>query len=45
MRIDVSGWILSLTHSWTLVFQVAAGVYLFGMVFYLLFANSKRLFD
>jgi MFS family permease len=43
--INVSGWILSLTHSWTLVFQVAAGVYLFGAVFYLLFASSKRRFD
>ena len=41
----VSGLILSATHSWTLVFQVAAGIYLFGMVFYLLFASSKRLFD
>jgi len=41
----VSGLILELTHSWTLVFQVAAGIYLFGMVFYLIFASSKRLFD
>ena len=41
----VSGLILNLTHSWTLVFQVAAGIYLFGMVFYLIFASSKRLFD
>jgi ACS family sodium-dependent inorganic phosphate cotransporter len=41
----VSGLILNATHSWTLVFQVAAGIYLFGMVFYLLFASSKRLFD
>lgn len=41
----VSGLILELTNSWTLVFQVAAGVYLFGMVFYLIFASSKRLFD
>ncbi|HTK97442.1 MAG TPA: ACS family MFS transporter [Pseudomonadales bacterium] len=41
----ISGLILNLTHSWTLVFQVAAGIYLFGMVFYLIFASSKRLFD
>ncbi len=41
----VSGLILNATHSWTLVFQVAAGIYLFGAVFYLLFANSRRLFD
>jgi MFS family permease len=41
----VSGLILNYTQSWTLVFQVAAGIYLFGMVFYLIFASSKRLFD
>ena len=41
----VSGLILSYTNSWTLVFQVAAGIYLFGMVFYLIFASGKRLFD
>ena len=41
----VSGLILSYTNSWTLVFQVAAGIYLFGMVFYLMFASGKRLFD
>src|SRR5262249_15705925 len=42
---NVSGWILAVLHWGTLVFQVAAGVYVFGMVFYLLFASSKRLFD
>jgi ACS family sodium-dependent inorganic phosphate cotransporter len=41
----VSGLILAATGSWTLVFQVAAGIYLFGMVFYLIFASSKRLYD
>jgi MFS family permease len=41
----ISGLILNYTQSWTLVFQVAAGIYLFGMVFYLIFASSKRLFD
>jgi ACS family sodium-dependent inorganic phosphate cotransporter len=41
----VSGLILNYTQSWTLVFQVAAGIYLLGMVFYLIFASSKRLFD
>ena len=41
----VSGLILSATGSWTLVFQVAAGIYLFGMVFYLIFASSKRLYE
>ena len=40
-----SGLILQWTHSWTLVFQVAAGVYLFGMVFYLIFASGERIYD
>jgi ACS family sodium-dependent inorganic phosphate cotransporter len=39
----VSGLILELTGSWALVFQVAAGVTLFGMVFYLLFASGKKI--
>ncbi len=43
--VAVSGFILARTGSWALVFQTAAGVYLFGMVFYLLFASGKRLFD
>ena len=43
--IYVSGLILSATGSWTLVFQVAAGIYLFGMIFYLIFASSKRLYE
>ncbi len=41
----VSGLILEWANSWALVFQVAAAVYLFGLVFYLLFASGKRLFD
>lgn len=41
----ISGLILGWTGSWTLVFQVAAGVYFFGLVFYLLFASGERLFD
>jgi MFS transporter, ACS family, solute carrier family 17 (sodium-dependent inorganic phosphate cotransporter), other len=41
----VSGLILELTGSWALVFQVAAGLALFGLVFFLLFASGKRLFD
>ncbi len=39
----VSGVILELTGSWALVFQVAAGVNLFGLVFYLTFASGRRL--
>ena len=41
----VSGLRLELTGSWALVFQVAAGVTLFGLVFYLLFSSSEKIFD
>ncbi len=41
----VTGLILELTGSWALVFQVAAGVTLFGLLFYLLFATGRKLFD
>ncbi|MCZ6618699.1 MAG: ACS family MFS transporter [Gammaproteobacteria bacterium] len=41
----VSGRILEATGSWALVFQVAAGVTLFGLVFYLMFSSSKQIFD
>ncbi len=41
----VSGLILEMTGSWALVFQLTAGVTLFGMVFFLLFASGKRQFD
>ena len=41
----VSGLILEATGSWALVFQVASGVTLFGLVFFLLFSSGKRLFD
>jgi ACS family sodium-dependent inorganic phosphate cotransporter len=41
----VSGLILQYTDSWTLVFQVAAGLNVFGLVFYLLFASGEKQFD
>ena len=41
----VSGLILQATGSWALVFQVAAGVTLFGLVFYLIFGSGKKVFD
>jgi ACS family sodium-dependent inorganic phosphate cotransporter len=43
--VTVSGWILQATGSWALVFQVAAGVYVAGLLFYLAFASSKKIFD
>ena len=41
----VTGLILEATGSWALVFQVAAGVTLVGLVFYLAFASGRKLFD
>jgi ACS family sodium-dependent inorganic phosphate cotransporter len=41
----VTGVILQVTGSWALVFQVAAGVTLVGLVFFLLFSSSRKLFD
>ena len=41
----VSGLILELTGSWVLVFQMAAVVTLFGLVFFLLFSRAEKLFD
>ena len=43
--VAVSGFILERTDSWLLVFQVAAAVYLFGMLFYLKFATGERQFN
>jgi len=43
--VAVSGYILAWTDSWLLVFQVAAAVYLFGMLFYLKFATGERQFN
>ena len=40
----VSGWILETTGSWALLFQVAAGVTLAGLLFYLIFASGERQF-
>lgn len=41
----VSGLILDITGSWALVFQVTAGVTVFGMIFYALFASGEKEFD
>jgi ACS family sodium-dependent inorganic phosphate cotransporter len=41
----VSGLILEATGSWALVFQTAAGVLVFGLVFYLIFASARKMFD
>ncbi|MFV2089552.1 MAG: ACS family MFS transporter [Pseudomonadales bacterium] len=41
----VSGMILEATGSWALVFQVAAGVTLVGLVAFLLLSSGKKIFD
>ena len=41
----VSGLILEITGSWALVFQTAAGVLIFGLVFYVIFASAEKRFD
>ena len=41
----IGGLILEATGSWVLVFQTAAGVLAFGLLFYLVFASAKKLFD
>ncbi|MDJ0849042.1 MAG: ACS family MFS transporter [Myxococcota bacterium] len=41
----VSGLILEWTGSWTLVFQTAAAITLFGLLFFLAFAKGEREFD
>lgn len=43
--VTVSGFILEATGSWALVFQVAGGVTVFGLIFYLLFASGEKQFD
>ncbi len=41
----VSGMILEATGSWAMVFQTAAAITLFGLVFFLLFARGEKIFD
>lgn len=43
--VTVSGFILEATGSWALVFQVAGGVTVFGLIFYLIFASGEQEFD
>ena len=45
MGVIISGWILQTTKSWSLVFEVAGGVSLFGLVFYLVFASGEKQID
>ena len=45
IAVPLSGWIVEATGSWELVFQVAAGVKILGLLFYLAFAKAEKLFD
>lgn len=41
----ISGWIVQTTGSWVLVFQLAAAVKIFGLLFFLAFAKGEQEFD
>lgn len=41
----VTGLILEVTGSWIIVFSLAGGVTLFGLIFYLAFSSGTKLFD
>ncbi len=43
--VTVSGFILQQTGSWALVFQVAGGITLVGLIVYLIFASGEKQFD
>ena len=45
MSIYATGQVLHATHDWSLVFEVAAGLYLAGAGAYLRFASSEEQFD
>tara|TARA_B100000963_G_scaffold114574_1_gene99819 strand:- start:5398 stop:6678 length:1281 start_codon:yes stop_codon:yes gene_type:complete len=45
VAVYVTGYILQVTGSWDWVFITTAGVTLFGMVFYLIFASGEKQFD
>ena len=41
----LTGYLLDVTGSWGLVFAIAAGIYLFGLLVWLLFATGERVFE
>ena len=41
----ISGWIVQTTGSWVLVFQLAAAVKIFGLLYFLAFAKGEKEFD
>ncbi len=45
LGVALTGWLITLTGSYEAAFQVAAGVYVFGTVVWLLFATGERVID
>jgi ACS family sodium-dependent inorganic phosphate cotransporter len=43
--VTLSGWLVDVTGSWSMVFYVAAAVKVFGLLFFLAFAKGEKLFD
>ena len=43
--VTFSGWLVDVTGSWSIVFLVAAGIKLFGLAFFLVFARGEKQFD
>jgi ACS family sodium-dependent inorganic phosphate cotransporter len=43
--VTFSGWLVDVTGSWSIVFLVAAGIKLFGLAFFLVFAKGEKQFD
>jgi len=43
--VPLSGWLVDVTGSWSIVFIVAAGIKLFGLAFFLTFAKGEKQFD
>ena len=43
--VTLTGMILDATGSWQLVFLISAGIYVFGLIVWWLFATGERIFD
>jgi len=43
--VTFSGWLVDVTGSWSIVFLVAAGIKVFGLAFFLVFAKGEKQFD
>jgi len=43
--VTLTGFLLDTTGSWSLVFGISAGIYVFGLLVWLLFATGERVFE